>query len=270
MSIFNIETCLNVKGLRMWKLAFLTVLLLLIPIIMQTATADYLVYNGNETEDAYVAYAYWMDSASSLGSGYRLMVIQPSGFVVQGYYKVAPGTFANLTVPNRTSEVYLRIMYKGQVIKPTGHKNQTEFQFMTGSCIDPQEKFSIVTVDHKIKRIRAGRQEDMVYTSGYYKYTNGDIFDISGPLKYAVRTIDFHINGRRRFGGSWRDWQKSFNLPDRVLYWRITKTRSYGHGGANLKSVTADNHKITVSGRIEDGLVIRGKFQGQLTVYYRM
>ena len=250
-------------------IVFMLVFSLIMLSITGLATADYLLYNGSKTQNVYVAYAYWKQGASSLGSGYRLMMIQPSGWSVQGWYKVEPGTFENLPVPDQTKEVYLHIERDGQVVLPENLRNKTEFGFMTVPQTVSPNAFSILEVNRKIERLREGKEADLVYTRGYYKYPNEGTCVFSGPLKYGVKTFNFHVNGRRILGGGVRDWRKSFSLPGKVLYSRVTNAHSHGHGSAKIQGAALDNRKITAYGRIEDGLVIRGKLDVALKVYYR-
>ena len=250
-------------------IVFMLVFSLLMLSITGLATADYLLYNGSKTQDIYVAYAYWKQGVSSLGSGYRLMMIQPFGWSVQGWYKVEPGTFENLPVPDQTKEVYLHIERDGQVTLPENLRDKTEFGFMTVSQTVSQNAFSILEVNQKVERLHEGRMEDLVHTRGYYKYPNEGTSVFRGPLKYGVKTFNFRVKGRRILGGGVRDWRKSFSLPGKVLYWRITNAHRHGHGSAKIQGAVGDKHKITAYGRMEDGLVIRGKLDVTLKVYYR-
>ena len=250
-------------------IVFILVFSLLMLSAIGLVTADYLVYNGSKTQDAYVAYAYWEPGASSIGSGYRLMMIQPSGWRVQGWYKVEPGSFENLTVPDGTKEVYLRIERDGQVALPGNLRDNTEFGFLTVPQTVPQNAFSVLQANRKVEKIYKGKEDNLVYTQGYYKYPNEGTYVLRGPLKYGVKTINFHVGGRRILGGGVRDWQKSFSLPGKILYWRITDAHSHGYGFAQIRSAVPNDRNITVYGRIEDGLVIRGKLNATLKVYYR-
>lgn len=244
------------------------VLALLTITIISSATANYLVYNGSKDESAFVVYAYYHPGGNSVDDSTvsTVSVYKPAGFRVQGYYKVGPGSFRDLPVPDKRKDVYVRITRAG-LIRPRNHEKLSTYAFHRR----PIEPFDLLeSVDGRILRAPEGvSRSELVKTGGFYKYSNGGLFTISGPLKYGVKTIDFYVGGDKILGGSWRDWKRTFSLPGKVLFWRNTKASSYGRGGARLDGITTNGSTITANGRIEDGRVIRGKLDVAIRVYYR-
>ena len=253
-------------AVHMLVFTMLSTLTLIIP----PATANYLVYNGSRAKDAYVIYAYWNeDRRPSAPSNVSTVKVMPNpGFLVSGYYKVKPGTFTDLSLPNYVRTLYVRIAVDGKPLVPDREKSSLGYSFKA----HPSKAFSHwESGDGKrIWRISEGvNRRDLVLTSGFYKYSNDGTFTISGPLKYGFKTLDFQVEGNKIPGGGWRYWDKTFYLPGKVLFIRRVKNNSYGRGGAELDHVTPNGNKVTANGRIEDGYRIRGKLHIILRIYYR-
>lgn len=255
------------------QLFFMFVLALLTITMISLATANYLVYNGSKDEIAEVVYAYWHPGGKSVGDSTvsTVTVYRPAGYRVQGYYKVGPGSFVDLYVPDKTKYVYVRITRSG-LIRPSDHEKRDSYSFH----LHPTKAFSLLeSSDGRILEGPKGPQgkgisrSELVNTGGFYKYSNGVTFDLGGPLKFEVKTIDFHVGGTKKWGGSWRSWRRTFSLPGKVLFRRVTKTNSYGRGGGRLDKTTINGSTITAKGRIEDGRVIRGQLDVSIRVYYR-
>ena len=249
------------------ELFFMFVLALLTITIIPLATANYLVYNGSKDESAYVAYAYFDPGGNSAADSTvsTVTVYKPAGYRVSGYYRVKPGSFRDLGVPSKTKDVYVRITRAG-LIRPENHEKRDSYAFH----LHPTKAFSLVeSGDGRILKEPDGiRRSELVNTGGFYKYSNGGRFTLSGPLKYEVKKIDFYVGGTKKWGGSWRSWRRTFSLPGRVLFWRW-KSSSYGRGGGTVGKITPNGSTITANGRIEDGRVIRGQLDVEITVYYR-
>lgn len=250
------------------QLFFMFVLALLTITISSLATANYLVYNGSKDETAEVVYAYYDPGGNSVDDSTvsTVSVYRPSGFRVSGYYKVRPGSFLDLGVPNKTEDVYVRITRAG-LIRPRNHEKRDSYSLH----IHPTKAFSLLeSGSGRILEVPNGiSRSELVNTGGFYKYSNGGTFTLNGPLKYGVKTIDFYVGGDKKWGGSWRYWKRTFTLPGKVLFSRNTKARSYGRGGAHLDGITTNGSTITANGRIEDGRVIRGQLDVAIRVYYR-
>ena len=250
------------------QLFFIFVLALLTITMISLATANYLVYNGSKDENAFVVYAYWHPGGNSVGDSTvsTVTVYRPAGYRVQGYYKVGPGSFVDLPVRDKTKDVYVRITRSG-LIRPSDHEKRDSYSFH----LHPTKPFSLLeSSDGRILRDPEGiSRSELVNTGGFYKYSNGGTFDLGGPLKFGVKTIDFYVGGTKKWGGSWRSWRRTFSLPGKVLFRRVTKTNSYGRGGGRLDKTTINGSTITAKGRIEDGRVIRGQLDVSIRVYYR-
>lgn len=252
------------------QLFFIFVLALLTITMISLATANYLVYNGSKDKAATIVYAYWEPGGTSVddSSVSTVTVYKPAGYRVSGYYIVEPGSFHDLHVPDKTKDVYVRITRVGEgLIRPDNHEKLYRFRF---HC-HPRKAFSLLqSADNEILRTSEGiSRSELVRTRGFYKYSNGGTFNLNGPLKYGVKTIDFYVGGTKKLGGSWRSWSRTFSFPGKVLFLRRTKEYSYGRGGAHYDKTYIDGSTITAEGRIEDGRWIRGQLDVGIRVYYR-
>ena len=97
----------------------------------QLATADYLISNGSATEDAWVIYSTWREASDGWPAGWR----------TQGWYRVEPGGFRNLWVPEHNTWVYLRVERPaGREVKPRDHGTRDSSFFWR----HPSEAFTVV------------------------------------------------------------------------------------------------------------------------------
>ena len=105
----------------MYKRLFLIFVLITTTLIQtQLATADFLIANGSATEDAWVIYSTWRNA----GNGW------PAGYRTQGWYKIEPGGFTNLSVPSDNDYVYIRVEDPyGDEIKPLDHATMRQLSF---------------------------------------------------------------------------------------------------------------------------------------------
>ena len=116
----------------MYKVICLMAIFLIAPLtLIQFATADFLIANGSPTEDAWVIYSTWRDAD----------VNWPAGFRTQGWYRVEPGGFRNLSVPEGNKSLYIRIERPGGVeVVPPDAATRDSFPFW----IHPSQPFTVV------------------------------------------------------------------------------------------------------------------------------
>ena len=155
----------------------------------------------------------------------------------------------------------------GRLIRPSEHEKRDSYLL---HC-HPSKAFSLLeSSDGRILEVGEGiSRSELVKTSGFYKYPNGGLFNLGGPLKYGAKTINFYVGGTKKWGGSWRSWSRTFSLPGEVLYARLIDVNDYGRGGASFRILDWDGSTVTAKGRIEDGRVIRGQLDVEIEVYYR-
>lgn len=97
----------------------------------QLATADYLISNGSATEDAWVIYSTWREASGGWPAGWR----------TRGWYRVEPGGFRNLRVPEHNTWVYIRVERPaGREVKPRDHGTRDSSFFWR----HPSERFTAV------------------------------------------------------------------------------------------------------------------------------
>ena len=97
----------------------------------QLATADYLISNGSATEDAWVIYSTWREASGGWPAGWR----------TQGWYRVEPGGFRNLWVPEHNTWVYIRVERPaGREVRPRDHGTRDSSFFWR----HPSEAFTVV------------------------------------------------------------------------------------------------------------------------------
>ena len=246
-----------------------SMLVLITLMLVHLASADYLVYNGSKTEKAYVVYAYYDLNKSKVGSQHSaVQVYRPPGYRVQGHYIVEPGTFKNLSVPDGTTDVYVRIRKDGQVIKPNrpASKNFNYTFNVTNKAFS-----SLELTDGKIYNFsgKGVNKSDFVRESGFYSYKNGGVFNLGGPLKYGTKTVGLNVNGHRTWGGTKRRWTRTFSAPGKVLYYRATNILYHGSGKAEFSTLTGSGNRVTAKGIVEDGGRINSDITATITIYYR-
>ncbi len=113
------------------KLFYIFTFLTTTLIHIQLVTADFLIANGSATEDAWVIYSTRRDA----GNGW------PAGFRTQGWYKIEPGGYRNLSVPADNSYVYIRVEDPyGNEIEPLDNVARSSYHFW----MHPIEKFTVV------------------------------------------------------------------------------------------------------------------------------
>ena len=174
-----------------------------------------------------------------------------------------PGTFRNLDVPRDTKEVYVRIKRGGQVVvadRPDG----SEIPNYTFNVAN--KAFYCFEENGKIRNFSGDgvKMSDFSQEGGFYKYQNGGTFDISGPLKYGVKTVGLNVSGRRNLGGTVKRWTRRFSAPGKVLFSKVTKVVYYGKGKATFNSLTFNSNTVTAKGLVEDGLVINSDIRGSI------
>ena len=105
--------------------------MLTLTLTTQLATADYLISNGSATEDAWVIYSTWREASGGWPAGWR----------TQGWYRVEPGGFRNLWVPEHNTWVYIRVERPaGREVKPRDHGTRDSSFFWR----HPSEAFTVV------------------------------------------------------------------------------------------------------------------------------
>ena len=148
----------------MYKRLFLIFVFITTTLIQtQLATADFLIANGSATEDAWVVYSTWRDA----GNGW------PAGFRTQGWYKIEPGSFRNLSVPADNGYVYIRVERPGgHEIEPPDHATRNNYQFW----IHPSQVFTTVET-----------------VNGEFLNSNFNLRNLEQGALYAYRNGDQHI-----------------------------------------------------------------------------
>ncbi|RKU25445.1 hypothetical protein C6495_18880 [Candidatus Poribacteria bacterium] len=125
----------------------------------QLATADYLISNGSATEDAWVIYSTWREASGGWPAGWR----------TQGWYRVEPGGFRNLWVPEHNTWVYIRVERPaGREVKPRDHGTRSSALFW----IHPSEAFTVVEKPHG-NFLRGNFRKQDLSRAALYEYRNG-------------------------------------------------------------------------------------------------
>ena len=134
----------------------------------QLATADYLISNGSATEDAWVIYSTWREASGGWPAGWR----------TQGWYRVEPGGFRNLRVPEHNTWVYLRVERPyGREIKPPDHETRDAARFW----IHPSKGFTAVMRSNG-DFLKSDWLKWALSRARLYKYPNGGRHTITdGP-----------------------------------------------------------------------------------------
>ena len=134
----------------------------------QLATADYLISNGSATEDAWVIYSTWREASGGWPAGWR----------TQGWYRVEPGGFRNLWVPENNPWVYLRIERPyGREIKPPDHETRDAARFW----IHPSKGFTAVMRSNG-DFLKSDWLKWALSRARLYKYPNGGRHTITDRL----------------------------------------------------------------------------------------
>lgn len=141
--------------LFMFVFAMLTLML-----TTQLATADYLISNGSATEDAWVIYSTWLEASDGWPAGWR----------TQGWFRVAPGGFRNLRVPEpNLGLVYIRVERPaGREIKPPDHGTRDSSFFWR----HPEEAFTVVEKSNG-DFLKSNRPKRELNQAELYLYANG-------------------------------------------------------------------------------------------------
>ena len=147
------------------RLYLLFILLTTILIQTQLATADFLVANGSATEDAWIIYSTWRDASDDL----------PAGFRTEGWYKIEPGGFTNLSVPAGNPYVYIRVEDPyGNEIEPLDHTTRNSSPFW----MHPTKIFTAVETNTG-KFLDSNLNQASLTTATLYEYTNKGIHIIT-------------------------------------------------------------------------------------------
>ena len=152
----------------------------------QLATADYLISNGSATEDAWVIYSTWREASGGWPAGWR----------TQGWYRVEPGGFRNLWIPENSTWVYIRVERSdGREIKPPDHDTRKSALFW----IHPSERFTAVMKSNG-DFLQSNWPKWNLNRAELYRYPNGGrhtINDGSGqnlPELFGQQIYDQAIN----------------------------------------------------------------------------
>ena len=152
----------------MHKITLFTLVLGLLTLTLTPlAIADYTVFNGHDTQSAWVVYS----TRRSASGGW------PAGFRTRGWYRVRPGETRTLSVPSGNSWVYLRItrLYPTE-IRPRDHQTRDNFLFW----MHPNRAFTAVeTVNGTF--LDSDWDQDALVQERFYEYANGGRFNIRGP-----------------------------------------------------------------------------------------
>ena len=133
--------------------------MLTLTLTTQLATADYLISNGSATEDAWVIYSTWREASGGWPAGWR----------TQGWYRVEPGGFRNLWVPEHNTWVYIRVERPaGREVKPRDHGTRSSALFW----IHPSEAFTVVEKPHG-NFLRGNFRKQDLSRAALYEYRNG-------------------------------------------------------------------------------------------------
>ena len=130
-------------------------------------TADYTIFNGHDTQNAWVVYSTWRAASGGW----------PAGFRTRGWYRVRPGETRTLSVPSGNKRVYLRITHPYPAeIQPSDHPTRSNFLFW----MHPNRAFTAVeTADGTF--LDSNWDQDALVQKRFYEYANGGRFNIPGP-----------------------------------------------------------------------------------------
>ena len=144
----------------MYKKLLLFVFVTAILTLTQFATADYRITNGSATEAAWIAYSAWTPANGGWRTGWR----------TQGWDYVAPGTTHDLSIPQNSKWVYIRVEQTDSTeIKPPDHATRDKYPFW----IHPLEDFTVV-MSSKGEILESNLDEKSLDRADYYKYENHD------------------------------------------------------------------------------------------------
>ena len=147
---------------------FIFVFAMLTLTLTQFATADYLISNGSATEDAWVIYSTWREASGGWPAGWR----------TQGWYRVEPGGFRNLWIPENNPWVYIRIERPyGREIKPPDHETRDAARFW----IHPSKGFTAVMRSNG-DFLKSDWPKWALSRARLYKYPNGGRHTITDRL----------------------------------------------------------------------------------------
>ena len=86
----------------MHKITLFTLVLGLLTLTLTPlAIADYTIFNGHDTQNAWVVYSTWRPASGDW----------PAGFRTRGWYRVRPGETRTLSVPSGNKWVYVRVTH---------------------------------------------------------------------------------------------------------------------------------------------------------------
>lgn len=166
------------------QLFYIFVFLMTTLIQTQLATADFLVANGSATEDAWFIYSTWRDASDGL----------PAGFRTEGWYKIEPGGFTNLSVPADNTYVYIRVedLY-GNEIEPLDHATRDSYFFW----MHPTKIFTAVETaigefldsDHNQASLDTAKLYAYNTDEGIYIITKRTDCDPVGPADLSAQEI---------------------------------------------------------------------------------
>lgn len=166
----------------------------------QLATADYLISNGSATEDAWVIYSTWREASGGWPAGWR----------TQGWYRVEPGGFRNLWVPEHNTWVYIRVERPaGREVRPRDHGTRDSSFFWR----HPSERFTAVMKSNG-DFLKSNWPKWDLNRAELYQYPNGgrhtitdgpgqNLPELSGQQIYnqAINSVLWIITPDERRGG---------------------------------------------------------------------
>ena len=151
----------------MYKKLFIFLFFTITVIHTPFATADFLVANGSATEDAWVLYSTWRSASDGYPTGYR----------TQGWYKIAPGSYRNLSVPEGDQSLYIRVEDPdGTEIIPLDHATRNNNLFW----MHPIKPFTNVETGNG-ELLESNLDPAWLSQATLYEYNNGGIHIIT-PL----------------------------------------------------------------------------------------
>ena len=177
----------------MHKITLFTLVLGLLTLTLTPlAIADYTIFNGHDTQSAWVVYS----TRRSASGGW------PAGFRTWGWYQVKPGETRTLSVPSGNKWVYVRVTHPYPTeILPSDHQTRDNFPVW----MHPNRAFTAVETASGTF-LDSDWDQDALVQERFYEYANGGRFDISGPAgltpsETALRTSQAKLDAATLIDG---------------------------------------------------------------------
>ena len=146
---------------------FILIVGLLTLTLTPLATSDYSIFNGHDTQTAWVVYSTWRPASGDW----------PAGFRTWGWYRVKPGETRTLSVPSGNKWVYVRVTHPYPTeILPSDHQTRDNFPVW----MHPNRAFTAVETASGTF-LASDWDQDALVQKRFYEYANGGRFNISGP-----------------------------------------------------------------------------------------